>query len=68
MARAVVLTVDQAKTLRSLDRVGCMSAMDDSERSVLEQCVNRGWATKQQNGTGVTYTINGYGKTILRSL
>jgi len=45
-----------------------MSAMNDAERSTLEQCVRRGWVIKQQNGMSVTYTINGCGKAILRSL
>ena len=67
MARAVVVTDKQADALTALNRVGCASATD-FDRDALEQCVNRGYVTKGQNGRGVTYTINGAGKALLKSL
>lgn len=67
MSRAVVLTNDQAKTLMTLNANGAMSA-SDFDRSFLEQLVSRGMAIKHSNGTSATYSIAGYGKTILKSL
>lgn len=67
MARAVVVTVAQAKALESLVRNGAVSA-SDFDRAALEQLVNRYMAIKQQNGLAVTYSISPLGRTVWNSL
>lgn len=67
MTKAVVLTILQAKTLAALNANGAMTA-SDFDRSALEQLVSQGMAIKHQNGRSVTYSISGYGRTVLGAL
>ena len=67
MARAYVITVDQASTLERLYHNGAMSAAD-FDRRVLESLVERGLAIKHQNGHAVTFSISGQGRAIYKSL
>lgn len=67
MARAIVISVNQANALKRLIDFGCLTATD-FDRHVLESLADRGYAIKHKNGHSVTYTISGQGRAIYKSL
>jgi len=67
MSRAIVMTIDQAKALKTLYDNGAVTA-SDFDRHHLERLVAKGWAIKHHNGDFVTYSISGAGRTIYRAL
>lgn len=67
MARAITITTSQASALRSLYYADVMSA-SDSDRSALEQLVDRGYAVKGNVGRAVTYRITPQGKAVYKAL